>query len=579
MKIFVALCRRWLANRFIRNLFVASAVYGLYLIYVGVNYSVVPHGLDDPVHRFTGIARIDQIISVSVVFGIIVMTMLAQHIAHKGRPLDFVQNIATRRGTILLVVLIFLNGVAASLAAVLNELNSQFWAPLFAWVAVGLALQVLIVYAAFSRLGQPRTHLVLMAALSVFNLFALYLSLLSSFQGLSLTIRAAILAFALLCFGVLFAAVGKRIVPLRGVNSVLMAMLIGPISGIILSSPAAPPTAKHLAPFNDIEFRIKPNIHIVSVDALSPAALVQKHMGLSDLPYARLLESDGVVVFKNAFASQVATTQSLNSLMRLAHPDFAGEFGYFAGRSNGPVAHILHANGYNISTGFDQPYFGNKGPFVDYYPPPDQAINSTLCKLASDNQFKFFGFCVLARLVAGPNYRELWSARVVDIVRQSADAPGAAPAFTLHYIFNPIGHYLSYYRSSDREARERYAAQYHDGAARITGIMERLQTAVRDDPAPSMLIVMGDHGPFLSRTVSVEDDPTFVVQDQHGILAAVLFNDTACTTEQLQNYTVTFATPERILAGVFRCLARDPARLDAAMKFDEAYEFKNFLYE
>ena len=83
----------------------------------------------------------------------------------------------------------------------------------------------------------------------------------------------------------------------------------------------------------------------------------------------------------------------------------------------------------------------------------------------------------------------------------------------------------------------------------------------------------------MSRTVSPEDDPTFVVQDQYGILAAILVDDSGCTTQQLQHYTAEFATPERILAGVMRCLARDPARVDAAMKFDEAYEFENFLYE
>lgn len=102
---------------------------------------------------------------------------------------------------------------------------------------------------------------------------------------------------------------------------------------------------------------------------------------------------------------------------------------------------------------------------------------------------------------------------------------------------------------------------------------------IRNDGAPSILIVMGDHGPFLSRTVRANKDPTFVVQDQHGILAAVLVNGTGCTAKQLQHYTSTFATPERILAGVMRCLARDPARIDKAMKFEEAYAFENYLYE
>ena len=42
---FVAFCRRALANRALRFLVVFGAVYGLYLVYVGVNFVVVPHGL------------------------------------------------------------------------------------------------------------------------------------------------------------------------------------------------------------------------------------------------------------------------------------------------------------------------------------------------------------------------------------------------------------------------------------------------------------------------------------------------------------------------------------------------------
>ena len=104
--------------------------------------------------------RADQFISASVVFAIVVMPLLIWHLACDGRPLDFASSPATRRWTTLLVALIFLNGVAASLAVVLDELNSQIWTQLFAWVAVVLVLQALIVYVGLSRVRRPKTHLV-----------------------------------------------------------------------------------------------------------------------------------------------------------------------------------------------------------------------------------------------------------------------------------------------------------------------------------------------------------------------------------------------------------------------------------
>ena len=64
-----------------------------------------------------------------------------------------------------------------------------------------------------------------------------------------------------------------------------------------------------------------------------------------------------------------------------------------------------------------------------------------------------------------------------------------------------------------------------------------------------------------------------------GGLAAVLVNETGCTSNDLRHFTAEYATPERIFAGLIRCLARDPARVEAAMSFDEAFEFEKFLYE
>lgn len=581
MNSLTSLYRRVLASRLLRGLFVSGAVYGLYVVYAGANFMLVPNGFDDPVYRATNIPRTDQIVGVSVLFGIGVMAALIWHLARDGRPIDFAASLAHKRGTTLMVALLFLNGVAASLAAVLEDLSSQFWAPLFVWTAAVLALQVLVVYAVVLRIVQTWVHPVLLGALCTFNIFALYLSLLGNFQSQPDPTQVAIVIFALLSFVVLFAAVGKSIVPLRSANTVLVLTMIAPVAALALSSPATPNIANRMAPFDGIEFRSKPNIHIISIDGLSADTLAEKYMGLTDLAYEPLLKSDGVVVFKNAFASHVPTKPSLNSLMRLAHADFAGDLGYFAGRTDGPVSHVLRTNGYRISTGFDQQYFGGPGPFVDaYVPEPSRAVrNSTLCALASDDEFKFFGFCLFGSLFADPPPEEKWPNRVIDIVRQTSGATAAAPAFTLHYIVNPIGHTALDYRSSDRKARERYAALYRNQAVRLTGIMEQLVETVRSDPAPSILMVIGDHGPYLSRTISIDDDPTFVVQDQHGILAAVLFNDTGCTAQQLQHYAAKYATPERILAGLMRCLANDPSRLDAALNFDEAFDFENFLYE
>lgn len=573
--------RRLAANRLLLMPCAFAALYGLYLVYVVANLALVPGGERDPVYLVWGISRTDQFVGVSLVFAAAILAPLTLYLVRNGRRLDFSSDRAIKRGSLLLVSLLFANAAAASLAAVLEELDSRFWLPLSAWIATVLLVELLVVYVALSRLERPRLQLLLMAGLGAVNLLALYFSLLALFVRQPGLIQLAVIGCAFVGFSLLFVAVGKRIVPVGAVNTVFAVMVLGPVAGLAWSPTTAPKTADRLAPFDNIAFHSKPDIHIISIDALSPAALVRKYMAISDLPYAQLLSDDGVVVFKNAFASQVPTRPSLNSLMRLAHKDFAGDNGYFAGRADGPVTHILRANGYTITTGFDQFYFGSKGQFVDSYrPDPTSGVdNSTLCALATDNPFKFFGFCAIAALFTDLQPAKAWPERIIDIVRRASATTKTAPSFTLHYMVNPIGHTALDYRSSDGAARTRYAAQYRDGAARVAEILTRLREVVRSSTVPSILIVMGDHGPFLSRTVALHDNPAYVVQDQHGILAAVLVNNTGCSTEHLQAYATTYTTPERILAGVFRCLAEDPARIDAAMNFEEAFPFEEFVYE
>ena len=187
---FVSLLRRLLTNRFFRILSVSGTLYGVYLVYVGVNFMVVPHGLKDPVYLITGITRTNQFVGVTVGLGTAVMALLVRHLMRDGRPPDFASSPAMKRGTILLMALLLLNSLSASSAAVLNELSSRFWAPLFAWVAAVLALQILIVYGMLSWVRQSSVHLGFMAALSGFNLLALYLTLVGQYLSLPDLTRA-----------------------------------------------------------------------------------------------------------------------------------------------------------------------------------------------------------------------------------------------------------------------------------------------------------------------------------------------------------------------------------------------------
>ncbi|MCY3769192.1 MAG: hypothetical protein OXG56_07515 [Gammaproteobacteria bacterium] len=539
----------------------------------------------DPIYQLTGLSRTTQFLAVSTVFGIILLTKwFAQE--KWRRPIDLTSTVGLRRGIILLFALIFLNSVAASLRAILHDVSSQYWAMLLIWVFFVMVLQAAFVHAALSLTQRLWVQLVLPALFSTFNFFALYFALSDRFSTLSIGTQTVVVFIIFLSFIFFFVLVGKRILSLRNVNSVLGVTAVGMFIVLVASVLYTPKNESELTSFADIRFRTTPNIHILSIDALIPASLAEKYMALSpstDLPYDQILDDSGVIAYKNAFASRVPTKPSLTSVMLLAHTDFYREdnYPYFAGRANGPVTHVFHSNGYKIWTGFNQPHFGRKGPFVDFYHPGQTQpfLHSALCRLAVQNPIRYFGICSFMSLITDDREPEQnWSDQIIDIIDRSV-REYTTPVFTLHYTNNPIGHTPSGFRMADQQAFEQYIELYRTGALKTAEMMEHLRDLIESDGEPSVFIVVGDHGAYLSTGIDPDDDESFFVQDRYGILATILVNETDCSTEQLKYYTPSFATPERILAGIMRCLASDPVVFDTLMDFDEDFSFDEFLYE
>ena len=568
----------------LRNKRILAGIYGLYILYALANHLILPNRSLDPIYKLTGLSRTTQFLVVSMVFGVMLLTKwFAQE--KWRRPIDLTSTVKFRRGIILLFTLIFLNSVAASLRAVFDDVSSQYWTMLLIWVFFVMALQAAFIHAVLSLTERPWVHLVLPALFSTFNYVALYFALSGWFSTLSISSQTVVVSIIFLSFLFLFVLIGKRILPLRNVNSVLGVTALGMFIVLATSVLYTPKNESELTSFADIRFRTTPNIHILAVDALIPVSLAEKYMELSssDLPYDRVLDDSRVVVYRNAFASHVPTKPSLTSLMLLAHADYYREdsYPYFAGRANGPVTQAFHSNGYHIWTGYSASHFGRKGPFVDFYHPGQDwpFLHSTLCRLALQNPLKYFGVCYFMSLITDDREpKQKWSDQIIEIIGRSV-REYETPVFTLHYISEHINHTPSGFRLSDQRALEQYIERYRTGAVKTAEMMEYLRDRIESDNEPSVFIVIGDHGPYLSNGINPDDDESFFVQDRYGILATILVNETDCSTEQLKYYTSNFATPERILAGIMRCLTHDPVYFDTLMEFDEDFSFDEFLYE
>lgn len=573
--------RRYRPGKLARRLLAIGILYGLAVAYLTASYLLVPNGMEDPVYRLTGLSRAGQAVVSTLLAGNLVGLMILIRIFRMDAVIDFGSGSSRRRRhVVLLFSVVFLNAVTGSLGAVLGDVAPRFWTSLYGWVGFVFVLQSAAVYLVLCRPTRPGMQVLFLVGFSTLNFYALNLVLMEVYLAQSGVLRAGVVALVFMGLLILFTAVGKRLMPIRPVIFVLALAGLGPVALVPVGLGSATPS-EELAPFREIELRATPNIHIISFDALAPPSLVRKYLGLDELAYDRVLREEAQVRFRNTFASHVPTKWSLNSVMRLAHSGFRPETKYFAGRLDSPLASMLRANGYHVATGFNNLFMGSKGPYVDAFTPePSRSVrNSTLCAFALTDPVTFFGFCSLGEHLGEVEVQGAWPDRVVQAVARIAGSPATRPAFTFHHLVSPIGHTSSEYRTFDQDDRTSYRDHYRAGSEFAAQIMRDAIKAVQNDGVPSILFVMGDHGMYVSRSVALKDDPTFFVQDRYGIVASLLVNETDCTDTQLRHYTAEFATPARVLSGIFRCLSRNPAQFDGVVSFGEAYPFANYLYE
>jgi len=219
-----------------------------------------------------------------------------------------------------------------------------------------------------------------------------------------------------------------------------------------------------LAGYRNIKFTQKPNVHLIPFDSMIPEVLSNKHMGLEQLGYSDYLEDEGAIIFKNMFSSQAPTSPSLNSIMRLANPDFSGS-GYFAGRSESPVSYIFKNNGYKLASGFDTfRIFGKPGTYIDEYRTtyPGSPAHSAICRFngTRSNIMRLFGFCYYTPLVLfEPKLDQgTWHEIILNTIEDKGKSN--EPWLTFHYIFRPIGHTIGSYNHNSPADLDEYARNF-----------------------------------------------------------------------------------------------------------------------
>ena len=159
----------------------------------------------------------------------------------------------------------------------------------------------------------------------------------------------------------------------------------------------------------------------------------------------------------------------------------------------------------------------------------------------------FWGYCAFSREANGSDiarHLEYFKSRTANERSQ----------FLMTHIKEP-GHTDLRFRYDNQEQRNTEIRRYSqslDGSA--TRYLEAIIEHLRNNDPDAILYVYGDHGPWLSRGMSFEDNPTFVVQDRLGVLGGVYPPD-ACATYFDETLSKGYMTALEGVHTILRCLS------------------------
>ena len=279
----------------------------------------------------------------------------------------------------------------------------------------------------------------------------------------------------------------------------------------------------------NISFRETPNLYFVSFDALAPRALLKKYLALETTKFHDLFDIN-FRRFPNFFANAVRTSHSLYTVLALDVDAYTAQQkeliarGHdpdprlFSGRNPSNLLGILHGNGYETTSIYENSYFGEeKGEYINNY---ITIQGETICNLldAGIRDFSFWGYCRLGR----GDWFTAVGMSAEQITKVNADDK---PQFVMAHLYAP-GHVDNSFRHDDAEQFEEFRRRYIKRSERAAHYLDLIIRHLEENDPGAILLMYGDHGLFLSQGLQFEDDPEFVFQDHFGILGGVYPRDT-----------------------------------------------------
>ncbi|MBI1301905.1 MAG: hypothetical protein GC137_09655 [Alphaproteobacteria bacterium] len=420
-----------------------------------------------------------------------------------------------------------------------------------------LQLGVLGLFKLFANILPKSSWIVGIVAtlLTTFNLYTLIIVHNSRFPNLEPPLFAAFIGGLTFCVALMFFIRHKIFVKFVHVFCCIMAVMIGlqsfgngsiDLEGLLDRMP------EH---FEEVEFKQKPNVYVISLDALVPEAVAKNNIAVETVPYIDALIEENARFIPNSFAERIPTKRSMNLVLAMDKNYFdtvSEDAGFIRDQVPNPTYETFRRNGYKIQFMYGSSYFGDDRGRLDYF---GIAKAYGLCKHV-ERKYGFMGYCLDEVQEHAKQYTKIredkYPQMLFDRIKETASS--GEPWFTYASIYEP-GHAKNSTQYNKLEDWEQYKRHFEKSSADVVETIKTLMKTIRDNDPNAITIIFGDHGSLLTlgalgdQDGLVEDALAFtaddlpkdspvsfkqVVQDRHGILIAVMPAE-ACSSEFVQN--------------------------------------------
>lgn len=469
--------------------------------------------------------------------------------------------------------------------------------------------------------SEWRGSRLLPALFLAFNFFGLYLSY-TKFAGYSPFVQVLVVAVVFAGLAVLFMRAPKPLmvglVILSAAGNVETGWQVGRKLPVMFASSETGDWMEYFsAPFRPVQFKKKPNVYLISWDAIIPDAIAADYLDLppGSLEYANYLKGGDFRVFRNLFIDRGARLQPnrvmdpegydgslvFHNSMVILDPvlwenlgdnlqsvfqerDDSGRLLYFNGVRPSPLYGIFRDNGYNIMASYDSEYFGHSGSRIDKY-------------LAPSGEFGHCGFTLPWYHFQGLGFCE-WNSKAREAKKVRTDRhmsnlisefvqniQSGEPWFNFAYILGSPGHapVPSYLHTSKHQ--QWFRQLFVKKSRRTAQYMHAIISSVKARDPGAIVLFIGDHGAMLARQLYDIDDlqdeekRRFYFLDLHAVMGAIHPPD-AC--ESYLNFETEYVTTNMLIRRLIVCLSEGQDPISWEVDYASPYRdvnFNDYLYE